>query len=179
MRKKNHFLFVVAGVLLILSSAQSVSSRITREYEIKTAFIYNFAKFVEWPQNTFPDNQSSFVIGVLGQDVFGKHLDALEGKILKDREVRVKRYHDVQEISTCHMLFISSLEGHRLPEIFKALKNKSVLTIGDMPQFNQSGGVINFILEDNKVRFEINSKAADQAGLTISSHLLRLAQVVY
>ena len=147
------------------------------EYQVKAAFLYNFAKFVDWPGEAFSDSSAPLVIGVIGEDPFGGALDrAINGKTVSGRSLLVRRLKWGQDLRSCHILYISSSERKRLPQILQSLKGASVLTVGDMGQFNQRGGIINFILEANKVRFEINSHGADQARLRISSKLLTLAK---
>ena len=166
------FLALVSSVLSVGVQAQS-----SNEYQVKAAFLYNFAKFVDWPGDAFGNTNAPLVIGVIGDDPFGGALDqAINGKTINGRPLVVRRLRWGQDLRSCHIIFISSSERQRLPQIIQSLKGASVLTVGDMGQFNQQGGIINFILEANKVRFEINSSAAGQARLRISSKLLSLAK---
>ena len=172
---------IVVGCLLSLCFSGSLSSTVqaqsSGEYQVKAAFLYNFAKFVDWPGDSFGNSNAPLVIGVIGDDPFGGALDqAINGKTINGRTLVVRRLRWGQDLRSCHILFISSSERQRLPQIIQSLRGASVLTVGDMGQFNQQGGIINFILEANKVRFEINSRAADQARLKISSKLLSLAK---
>ena len=131
------------------------------EYQIKAAFLYNFAKFVDWPAEAFAGSNGKLIIGVIGDDPFGGALNqAINGKTINGRPLLVRRLRWGQDLRSCHILFISSSERQRLPQIIQSLRGASVLTVGDMGQFNQQGGIINFILEANKVRFEINSCGA-------------------
>jgi len=148
----------------------------SREYEIKAAFIYNFAKFVTWPEDTFADNQSPLIIGVLGEDPFGEALKSIEGKIVQDRKIIIKHFNTEKDIDICHVLFISSSEKDHLQQLFdNEISGKKILTVGNMAQFTQSGGVINFVIQKNKTKFEISRKSAERAHLTLSSKLLNLA----
>lgn len=150
-----------------------------REGEVKAAFVYNFAKFVDWPPQAFADPSSPIIIGIVADDSFGDALDrAVEGKIVQGRKIVVKRWSRDQSFPHCHILFISSTESNFLKEIFQKIKGSSVLTIGEADGFAQQGGMINLVLSDNKVRFEINQKNAESAGLNISSKLLTLAKTV-
>jgi YfiR/HmsC-like len=147
------------------------------EYQVKAAFLYNFAKFVDWPAESFADSSAPLIIGVVGTDPFGRALDeAINGKSVSGRQLTVRRLKWGQNLRGCHVLFISSSERQRLPQIMQSLRGSSVLTVGDVEEFIQQGGIINFILEASKVRFEINSRVADQAGLKISSKLLQLGK---
>lgn len=167
--------FLALSLLSLLSGA--VRAQTSNEYQVKAAFLYNFAKFVDWPGNAFANNNAPLVIGVIGDDPFGAALDqAINGKRINGRALGVSRLKWGQDLRSCHILFISSSERKRLPQIIQSLKGSSVLTVGDMDQFYQQGGIINFLLEANKVKFEINSWGADQARLRISSKLLALAK---
>lgn len=148
------------------------------EYQVKAAFIYNFSKFVEWPDRAFLAPADPMVIGVLGHDPFGSALDLLEGKTVKGRNIAVRRIADIHNIGPCQILFISQSENGHLEEIMTEIKNTPILLIGDTEPFLQHGGMINFIAEESRVGFEINNSAARRAGLRISSQLLKLAKRV-
>lgn len=144
------------------------------EYQVKAVFLFNFAKFVEWPPNAFPDGNTPLVIGVLGQDPFGPHLDdTLRGELIDNRPLIVQRYRNFAEIKRCHILFISRSESDHLNEIVANLRERRILTVTDADGA-QSGVMIRFIREGSKIRFRINAEAAKAANLTISSKLLRL-----
>jgi hypothetical protein len=155
-------------------SAQ-VQSQATNEYQVKAAFIFNFAKFVDWPSDA-SGNGGALVVGVVGEDPFGGALDQLNGNTVNGRRLQIKRMRWGDDLRGCQILFISASEGKHLGKILESIKGTSVLTIGEMPQFNQSGGMIRFVIQDNKVRFEINAAAAGQARLRISSKLLALSK---
>jgi len=149
------------------------------EYQLKAVFLYNFVKFVQWPAESFADADAPIIIGILGNDPFGKIIDgAIKDKIVKGRKLMVKRFEEIKGVEICHILFISSSEERHLPAIMETLKDSSVLTVGEVKQFAQRGGIINFILKENKIRFEINVEAAERAKLTIDSELLKLAIIV-
>ncbi len=150
------------------------------EYLIKAGFVYNFAKLVEWPASAFAQSGPQIVIGVLGNDSFASVLDrVVDGKKIDGRPFVVKRLRNKEyKDCNCHILFIGTAESMRSDEIILALKNTAVLTIAETAGFAKRGGIINFILEDNKVRFEVNVDAAKQATLNISSRLLSLARIV-
>lgn len=152
------------------ATAQSLSSR---EYEIKAAFLYNFIKYIDWPRSG-----DTITIGVLGGNPFGSALVPLNGKVVKGHRVIVRELDSVRDAQNCQIMFVSSSERQRLAEIFENSKNAHVLTVGEMQGFAEGGGIINFIEENNKVRFEINAEAARRTGLTISSELLKLAKLV-
>jgi hypothetical protein len=150
--------------------AQSASQR---EYEIKAAYLYNFIKYVDWPSSG-----DTITIGVLGGNPFGTALAPLNGKIVKGRRLLIKELDSLRDAQKCQIIFVSSSEKSRLQEIFENLKNARVLTVGETQGFANSGGIINFVEENNKVRFEINAEAARRTGLNISSELLKLAKLV-
>ena len=147
------------------------------EYRLKAAFLFNFAKYVEWPAAAFPDKTSPLIIGVLGKSPFDGDLEqTIRNKTINGRPLQIKEIrHSVTEAASCHILFICTSEKKRLPEIFRGLRDAHVLTVGETDRFTQTGGMINFVPEGNKIRFEINDDAAKKAGLKISSKLLNLA----
>ena len=149
-----------------------------REYLIKAAFLYNFAKFVEWPAEALPDIGISITFGIVGDNPFGGALESMEGKTVKGRKVVIRQFKGVQDLKFVHILFVSSSEKKRLPKIMKTIKDWNVLTVGDTEGFTEVGGIINLIIVRNKVRFEINAVNAQQARLKISSKLLKLARDV-
>jgi hypothetical protein len=147
------------------------------EYQLKAAFLYNFAKFVSWPPEAFPEPSSPFVIGVIGDNPFGEDLEhTVKDKVLNGHPFAVREVKALSEVKNCHILFISASERKRLPEILEAARGANVLTVSELERFLQSGGMIHFIMEGNKVRFEINDEPARNSGLKISSKLLSLAR---
>jgi hypothetical protein len=170
---------LICAALVLPSRAQNTDSGDNSEYLIKAGFTYNFAKLMDWPANAFPQANSPIVIGVLGADPFGGTLDqVLKGKQANGRDFEVKHLKWGMDLKDCDILFVSSSESAHVDEILHLLRGMPVLTIGEMPGFAQRGGIINFIVEDNKVRFEVNVEAAKQANINISSRLLSLAKIV-
>ncbi len=149
------------------------------EYQVKAAFLYNFAKFVEWPPGTFPEPNAPLVLEVLGEDPFGQALDeAIAGRSVDGHTLLVRRSRRLQDLRGCQVLFVSSSEQKWLPLILARLEGSPVLTVGESEKFAESGGAIQFLLEDNRVRFAINLDAAMRARLKISAKLLALAKVM-
>jgi len=145
------------------------------EDRIKAAFVYNFAKFVEWPTNAFATPAAPLVIGILGKDPFGTVLDDLvKNRTINDRKVELVRYRRVEDVTLVHVLFISESERRRLPSVLNELRDKPVLTVSDIEGFKRQGGMIGLIKVENNIRFEINREAASREGLLLSSKLLRL-----
>ncbi|MHB1036925.1 MAG: YfiR family protein [Pirellulales bacterium] len=170
---------LVAGSLS-LRAQQDGETEIDREYTIKAAYLYNFGRYVEWPANSFRGADDPFVIGVLGTDPFGATLDeiASEKKIAR-RRIVARRFASMTEYVPCHILFVvASTSAEQRAAAVQKLQNSRVLLVGETPGFAQQGGVINFFVEQNKVRFEINVQAAKREQLKISSKLLSLAQIV-
>jgi YfiR/HmsC-like len=169
---------VVWGLLLAGMGASAQTGPST-EYQIKAVFLFNFAQFVEWPPAAFDGAGSPLVIGVLGADPFGGYLeDTVRGEKVASRPLEVQRYLEVDEIKTCHVLFISRSEASRLEQILVTLKNRSILIVGDGDDFVQRGGMIRLATTQNRIRLIVNVEAARAATLTISSKLLRSAEVV-
>ena len=162
--------------------AQARDSSDSSEYLIKAGFIFNFAKFVEWPSAAFAQPDSPIVIGILGTDPFGTIID----QIVQDKKIgargfvvkRLKWGADPKDLKECKILFVGSSERAHIDDLVQIVRGLPILTVGEAPGFAEHGGVIRFVLEDNRVRFEVNVAAAQQADLTISSRLLTLARIV-
>jgi hypothetical protein len=165
----------VLAVVPILHSQQSKHG----EYDVKAAYLYNFGRFVGWPAKVSSATDDSFPICVLGQDPFGRALDGtLAGETIGGKRVVARRISKPQEALNCRILFVSSSEEKQLNDTLAALNKADVLTVSDIPDFMQRGGMIQFVLEGNRVRFEVNLAAAEHAGLTLSSELLKIARTV-
>ena len=171
--------FVCLCCLIGNAQVKTADTRVFSEYELKAAFLYKLALFVEWPESSFPHARSPLLIGILGKDPFGPHLrKAVEGKRISNRSIVLKACRDVGEAKDCHLLFISSTEKPNLPQILGDLQRLGVLTVGDVEDFATLGGIINLVAAERTVRFQINPDAAQRAGLKISSQMLELAQIV-
>jgi hypothetical protein len=169
----------VMGVVVLLLSSTHAQSPTAGEYQLKAAFLFNFAKFVEWPPGSFSDASAPLRICVLGRDPFGEELrNITKDKTVNGRKLEVSQVLDLQVARTCHILFIASSEIARLKQILESLRGTDALTVGDTKGFVEQGGMINFVLENNRVQFEVNRKAAEQGGLKISSKLLSVAKLV-
>lgn len=173
---------IVAGALCaapVVSRAVAAQAPPATEYQLKAVFLYNFAQFVEWPESAFPEPDTPFVIGVLGDDPFGRYLDeTVQGEAVNDHPLVVQRFGQVDEIKACHILFVSRREQQRLPQILAALKGRGILTVGDADGFAGQGGMIRFVTDHNRIRLRINLEVARADNLTISSKLLRPAEIV-
>lgn len=167
----------LTAALLLAAAEGTPQEAQPSEYQLKAAFIYNFAQFVEWPPAAFAEATSPLVIGVLGESPFGGALEqTVRGKALQAHPLIIKAFRSPAEATNnCHVLFISASEKRRLGEIVAGLRGTSVLTVGETEGFIEAGGMINFIQHGKKIRFQINNQAAKSAGLKVSSKLLSLA----
>jgi hypothetical protein len=162
------------GIIAVLCFERVVFPAQASEYQVKAVFLFNFAKFVEWPPAAFSDANTPLVIGVLGRDPFGSYLDdTVRGERVNNRPLIVQRYRNTGEIKQCHVLFISRSESDRLDQIVSSLKYRKILIVTDA-NGGDGGVIIRFVNEGNRIRFKIDAQAAKAANLTISSKLLRL-----
>jgi hypothetical protein len=171
----------IVAVLLALAAGpgRAQAPPAPTEYQLKAVFLFNFSQFVDWPAAAFADDNSPLVIGVLGRDPFGAMLDEIvRGETVNGRPLAVRRYESIAQLDACHILFIDRSQVEQLGAIIAALKGRSVLTVGDFEGFARGGGIIRFVTVGNKIRLKVNLVAAQQAKLTISSKLLRPAQIV-
>ncbi len=149
------------------------------EIQVKAKYLYNFARFVEWPDEVFPDLQTPITIGVICEDLFGIDLDkTVEGKRINGREFQIKRFNHIEDLEYCHILFIGSCSQNDRYKIFNQLKNTCTLTVGNDDYFASDGGMIHFITEDKNIRFEINNEAAKRSGLILSPQILKMARII-
>jgi hypothetical protein len=188
MRKKSNILLLgLFSLSLVAAPRVRADSDKSKEYQITAAFLYNFIKFVDWPEEK-PSDEKTITIGIIGKSPCGRAFEPLKNKQAKDKKIIIKQFQSVEEsklpseqieaIRKCHVLFIFRSEVKQPRRIIDSVKGHSVLTVGDMAGFLESGGIINFLTEDEKVCFEINNTAAKRAKLAIRSKLLRLAQKV-
>jgi YfiR/HmsC-like len=165
-------------LLFVGSTKLSAQTAVSAEYQVKAVFLFNFARFVDWPVKAFPDTNAPFVIGVLGDDPFGSYLDeTVRGERVNGHPLTVQRYRRASEIKACQVLFIGRSESDRLDQILGSLRGRSILTVGETDDFATHGGMIRLATEKNKVRMYINRDAAKAANLKISSKLLQVAEV--
>jgi len=168
---------LIAGELAGAPSLFAQTSK-PKEYDVKATYLYNFARFVEWPASAAAKD-GPFAICLLGEDPFGHALDAvLEGESINGKAVAARRVAKPQDAANCRVLFISMSEESRLKEILASLDKASVLTVSDIPEFSRRGGMIQFVLVGDRIRFEVNLASAEDAGLSLSSELLKVATTV-
>lgn len=168
---------VLAGVAAVAAAGPLPTAP---EYAVKAAFLYNFAKFVEWPKEAPAALASKVTICVLGADPFAEILDqTVAGKTVGERGMTIVRVGRVSDAVACAIVFVSASEAPHLRSVLAAFHGLPVLTVGDVDGFAEAGGIIGMFLENNRVRFEINVQAADEAHLNISSKLLSLGRLVH
>lgn len=168
-------LWISRWALCLAIPACVSASALEKEYEIKGGFLYNFTKFVEWPKEAFSGPDAPIVIGILGDDPFGDQFDeAVKGQKSQGRPIEIRRFKRVEDAAGCHVLFISRSERRSIPEILNH-RGSNTLTVGDGGGFARQGGIIEFVIVGEKVRFIINLDAEKRAGLAISSNLKRVA----
>jgi hypothetical protein len=185
-------LFKIGRHLLIISlfmvfmlygfSAAALSTKAEKakysEYKVKAAFLYNFTKFVEWPAEVFADPSLPISICIVGQDPFGKSIDTIKDKTVKERKLLIRRYPWVEDLKACNLIFISPSENKNLAGILEKIKDMHMLTVSDMEGFADRGGMIHLNKGKNKIRLEINIDAVKQSGLKVSSKLLNIATII-
>ena len=167
---------IVGAFVCTIAAAQSDQPG---EYDVKAAFLFNFTKFVEWPENAFVDPQAPIVIGVIGDDPFGESLVRIvAGQKAQGRGIEIVKYRYGDNLRRCHVLFISGSERQRRAPILASLQETSVLTVSDIDGFAEAGGAIQFVVQENRVRFVVNLEVATQGKLRVSAKLLALARVI-
>lgn len=177
--------FVVKHVSLLLVYAVLMSmtfvpqNNISREYQVKAVFLYNFCQFVEWPAKAFAREDDPLIIGILGENPFDNYLEeTVKGEKANGHALEVRHFQTVAQITECHILFINLPERDEIKKALGQLGTRNILTVGDAANFARQGGIVRFLTEDNRTRIRINLEAAKKAELTISSKLLRVAEIV-
>jgi YfiR/HmsC-like len=174
--RKIIFFGLSLGLLLAAELGRAQTPPRPTEYQLKAAFLYNFAKFIDWPPEALADEKEPFIIGVLGDNPFGNDLEqTVAAKKINDHTISIQSFHTAAEAAHCQILFISKSEEKHFSEIIQALHGTAVLTVSENDGFIKTGGMVNFVKEDNKIRFQINDEAAKANRLKISSKLLSLA----
>jgi hypothetical protein len=170
---------VVLGMWSWTGSAQAAETPALSERQVKALFLFNFAKYVEWPAGAFSNSSAPIVIGVVGEDGLGDEFRRMTGdRTINDRKVVIKQIDGTADLKACQILFIGSSENAHVSEILEAVKNSAVLTVGETDRFLTQEGMINFTKKENKIHLEINLVPAQRANLKLSSKLLTVADVV-
>lgn len=171
------FARLILAVLFLTLNILSAKAQVSREYQIKAVFLYNFAQFAQWPDSAFSAEKSPIIIGIVGSDPFGPALaETVHDESIQGHPLVIEHYARPADIKTCHMLFVSQPEIRHCDEILKAVKGKPVLTVADSDATAAAGVIIRFAVENNKVHFRVNSDAARVANISLSSKLLRVAE---
>jgi hypothetical protein len=172
-------LVLLALLFLAPASIPAPGGATPLEYKVKSAFLYHFTKFVEWPEDGGFEDPTLIRIGVLGNDRFADAVaSAIAGKRVGNRSLSLSRFSDVDTLQPCHILFIDRSYSDSLEAVLEKMRHYPVMTVGDAPGMAERGAITNFYKSGKKIRFEINTVAADRAGLTISSKMLNLARIV-
>lgn len=170
----------LAGIVLLGLGGIRAWSAVAPEYQVKAELLANFAGFVNWPAGTFARSNSPVVIGVVGKDPFERFLEkAVELKTRPGRPLVMRRVSSDAEMRECHVLFVAASERRRMRDLRTRLKGAPVLTVGEYEEFMEHGGIINFLLKGQSVRFEISVVSAQAAGLRLDAKLLSVADVVH
>lgn len=187
MKIRIYNLFLLVLILTMFFNIVNAESEQEQEYKVKAAFLYNFLKFIEWPTTKISD-EKTINIGIIGTNPFGKAFEPVQGKKIGDKKIAIKFFdstektkltsEQIDNIRKCHVLFVCGSEKKQFKDIINYVKDHNVLTVGDTNGFLDAGGIINFMIEDQKVCFKINNYNAKQAKLNIRSQLLRLAKKV-
>ena len=171
------WLYLLAVCIVLLQGAVAADS--PSEYQVKAVFLFNFSRFVDWPEQAFKSPTDPFTIGVLGADPFGPRLDeAVRGEHIGGHALTVRRFDSADQVDDCQILFIDRSQAPQLDQILKVLKHRGTLTVSEIEGSAQRGVMVEFVTESNRIRLKINADAAHAAGLSISSKLLRLADIV-
>ncbi|MBD9354772.1 YfiR family protein [Methylomonas albis] len=170
---------VLAGFCLFLPGWLALQAESLSEAQIKAAYLYNFAKFVEWPAEVLPPG-ADILLCVVGNNVLDGELQALDGRKAGERTLRfVQHGHADPNLSSCHLLFFGSSEQQHFVVTLKALRDAPVLTLSDIEDFAEKGGGISLLFRDNKVVFEVNLEPIRNARLHLPGQLLNIAATVY
>lgn len=169
---------LVAGTLICgVAAAQSSEPN---EYAVKAAFLFNFTKFVEWPDASFSSPQAPILLGIIGDDPFGDSLTTIvAGQKVEGRDIVIQKHRYGDDLRHCHILFVSASERSHVAQILASVQLAGVMTVSDLDGFAEAGGLMQFVIQENRVRFLVNLDAAKQSKLRVSAKLLALARVVH
>jgi len=179
LRTTGWFLLAIAAGALFCAIAAAQADHAS-EYDVKAAFLFNFTKFVEWPEGSFADAAAPIVIGIIGDDPFGDNLmHMIEGKTVQGRYLVIRKERFGDDLRRCEVLFVSTSERQRSTQILGSVRGASVLTVSDIGGFAEAGGTMQFVTEEGRLRFVVNLDSARQSKLLVSAKLLALARVIH
>lgn len=178
MGMKSRRLMALSAAVLVAATAAGQHVETTSEADLKVAFLLNFARFVRWPPET-ATNVQPFVVGVLEVEPLRDSLARLEGRTVRDRAFRVRHCRGTNDAAGCHILLVNSADAGIRKTMLDAARDKPILTVGESSDFLDSGGMIRFVLRNERLRLHISRKAASRAGLEISARLLEVAEKVF
>jgi hypothetical protein len=169
---------IIAVAALLLMVPLQIAKASQSEYALKAVFVYNFCRFIDWPDSAFASPNEPLIIGIIGDDPFGSLLnEAVEGEKYHNRPIRIDHFRTPGDIKRCHLLFVSHVGAGRLDPILAAVAGKNVVTVSETEDFLNRGGMITLTTEQNRVRLRINPAALHAANLAVSSKLLRVAEI--
>jgi len=178
----NSSIMIVLVALCVAANgalAADLDSSVPLEYQVKAAVVYKFVRYVEWSKEVLPDTLDTITLGVLGGSPMVSALRTLvEGKEVGGYTLRIRHFRSLEDLAFCHVLFVGRSEKEHLKEVLGHIEGWSTLTVGEAEGFAQEGGMINLVIAENRVKFEINLGAAEDADLKISSRLLRLGKIM-
>ena len=176
--RKTRAALALAALLLLPAWHVVAQTNPRQEYALKAVFLYNFCRFIEWPERAFTSAEDPMVIAVVGEDPFGRILDeTVKGEVVKGRRIRVERYRRPSDVGRCHILFVAGSDNSQATAVLAAVADQSVLTVGEADTFLQQGGMIALTAEQNRVRLRISPARLRAANLVASSKLLRVAEI--
>jgi len=173
-----HFLCAAACLLLFCPQSGGAEMSQLNEHEVKAAYLYNFAKYVDWPTTSLPRESTSLTMCIAGKSPLNDVIETLAGKTVKNRRLAIRQLSKTEDPGDCNILFINTAAKTSLSHVLTSSPPRAILTISDSKGFAAAGGMIELVPVRDKIRFEINNRTAQNAGLRISSHLLRLATTV-
>lgn len=173
-----HVAMIVCCLMMLVAKYAHTETLSGLEYHVKAGFIYNFAKFVEWPPDTFENNNNVIVLCFASNNPLSDILFDLNDKIVSGKKIEVRKYEDDHGTEGCNIFFFGTEDKAFIQQKLIDLKNRNILTVGEIDGFAQMGGIINFFMEQKRLRFEVNVDAARKAGLKLSSQILMSAEIV-
>jgi hypothetical protein len=175
---KTSVVILLFTLLVFRLGIKSYSQDLSTEYQIKGAYIFNFAQFTNWPATSFQNSNDPFIIGIIGKDPFGVFIDELvKGELKSGHPIVIRRFNSFNDVNFAHVLFIGKDANVDIAQINKLAGNKPILTMSDLDGHARQGGIVEFYVEENKVRFVVNVEEGERKNLQFSSKLLRLAKI--